>query len=173
MDQTIFVRSAIIAAVVGAILTSINQSGWVAGRDPLQLLPLMLVFLLPFAVVTTAQILGIRQASIDSIGNWTLANSEGFTATIVAHGIPRRAVVIGLVFGSLNAIVTLADAFLSTGDFTAVSVVPWGRPMRFRCCSDYCHKPFHTGAPKDYKGSVPKADPKVNLGNPKPGPLFL
>jgi hypothetical protein len=93
VDQTVFVRSAIVAAVVGRILTSINQSGWVVGRDPLQLLPLMLVFLLPFAVV------------------------------------------IGLIFGSLNAIITLADAFLGTGDFTAVSVVPLGQayalPMLF------------------------------------------
>ena len=139
VDRGILVRSTIVAIVVGGILTMINQSGWLAGRDSLQLLQLVLVFLLPFAVVTTAQILGLRQARIDSIGNGTLAKTEGFIATIVSHGIPARATVIGLVFGSLNAIITLADAFLSAGpstdDITAVSILPLGQayvlPMLF------------------------------------------
>ena len=54
--------------------------------------------------------------------------------------------------------------------YVNLTVPAYALPMLFGL---FCHKPFHTGAPKDYKGSVPKADPKVNLGNPKPGPLFL
>lgn len=135
VDRSILVRSTIVAVVIGGILTVINQSGWITGRDSIQLLQLILVFLLPFAVVTTAQILGVRQARIDSIKNGTPTKTEGFFATLVSHKIPARAVVIGLVFGSLNAIITLVDAFLSTGNFTAVSILPLGQayalPMLF------------------------------------------
>ncbi len=48
-------------------------------------------------------------------------------ATIVSHGIPARAVAIGLVFGSLNAIIVLADALLRSGDLAALSVAPLGQ----------------------------------------------
>ena len=55
VNRAIFLRATIIAGVIGSVLTLINQSGWVAGTEPLQLLPLILVFLTPFAVVTIAQ----------------------------------------------------------------------------------------------------------------------
>jgi len=45
-------------------------------------------------------------------------------ATIGSHGIPTRAVAIGFVFGSLNAIIVFADALLRSSDIAAVSVVP-------------------------------------------------
>ena len=121
VDRGILVRSTIVAFVIGGILTIINQSGWISGRDSLQLLQLILVFLLPFAVVTTAQILGIRQARIDFFSNDTLTRTEGFLVTLFSHGIPIRAVVIGLTFGTLNAVITLTDAFLSKGSFTTVA----------------------------------------------------
>ncbi len=126
-NRAIFLRATIIAVVIGSLLTLINQSGWVAGGEPLQLLPLIMVFLTPFAVVTIAQVAGVRQAYIDSVGHGAPARPEGFIATAVSHGIPARAVAIGLVFGSLNAIIVLADALLRSGDLAAVSVAPLGQ----------------------------------------------
>jgi len=49
VNRAIFLRSTIVAVVIDSILTLINQPGWVVGSDPLQLLPLILVFLTPFA----------------------------------------------------------------------------------------------------------------------------
>lgn len=125
--RAIFLRSAIIAVIIGSILTLINQRGWVVGSDPLRLLPLILVFLTPFAVVTVAQVAGVRQAHIDSVRYGAPVSPEGFMATIGSHGIQERALAIGLFFGSLNAIVVLADTLLSSGDLAAVSVVPLGQ----------------------------------------------
>ncbi len=122
-----FIRAAIIAVMIGSVLTLINQSGWVAGSEPLQLLPLIMVFLTPFAVVTIAQLAGVRQAHVDSVRHGASARPEGFIATTVSHGIPARAVAIGLVFGSLNAVIALADALFRSGDVTAVSVAPLGQ----------------------------------------------
>ena len=124
VNRSIFVRATIIAVIIGSALTLVNQSGWIAGSEPLQLLPLILVFLTPFAVVTIAQVAGLRQAHIDSGGHGGPARPESFMATAVAHGIPARAAAIGLVFGSVNAVITLADAYLRSGDLAAVSVAP-------------------------------------------------
>jgi len=122
--RAIFLRSAIVAALIGSILTLINQPGWVFGSDPLRPLPLILVFLTPLAVVTVAQVAGVRRAHIDSVGRGAPASPEGFMVTIRSHGIPARAVAIGLGFGSLNAIIVFADALLRSGDIAAVSIVP-------------------------------------------------
>ena len=123
LDRGIVLRATIIAAIIGSVLTLINQSGWVRGREPLQFLQLILVFLLPFAVVTIAQVAGVRQARIDD-AHGSPASREGFVATAVSHGIPLRAVVIGLIIGSLNAFFVVMDALLRSGDLAVVSVVP-------------------------------------------------
>ena len=122
--RAIILRAIIVAVILGSILTLINQSGWVAGSDPLQLLQLILVFLIPFAVVLVSQVAGFRQARIDSVEHAAHGSPEGFINTVVSHGIPARAVAIGLVFGSVNAALTMADAFLTSGDHAAISVVP-------------------------------------------------
>ena len=127
VNRPIILRSAIVAVVLGNILTLINQPGWLAGSDPLQLLPFILVFLTPFAVVMVAQVAGIRQAHIDSAGHGAPTSPEGFITTIASHGIPARAVAIGLVFGSLNAILSVADELSRSGDLATVSVAPLGQ----------------------------------------------
>lgn len=124
INYAIFLRATIAAAIIGSVLTLVNQSGWVAGNEPLQLLQLILVFLTPFAVVTVAQLVGLRQARIDIIRHGKPAQREGLVATAVSHGIPIRAVAIGLVFGTLSAIIVLVDAILHTGDIDAVSIAP-------------------------------------------------
>jgi hypothetical protein len=126
-SRPIFLRSTIVAVVLGSILTLINQPGWVSGSAQLQLLPLILVFLTPFAVVMVAQVAGVRQAHIDSAGQKALGNPEGFITTITSHGIPARAAAIGLVFGSMNAILSVADEISRSGDLAAVDVAPLGQ----------------------------------------------
>ena len=92
VNRPIFLRSAIVATVLGSVLTFINQRAWIAGNDSLQLLPFMLAFLTPFAVVMVAQVAGVRQAHRDSVCRGASASPEGFTTTIASHGIPARAV---------------------------------------------------------------------------------
>ncbi len=127
VDRSIFVRATILAIIIGSILTLINQSGSVFGNEPVEILQVILVFGLPFGVVTISQIAGLRRAYLDSVGHSAPATPERVMATAVSHGIPARAVLIGLAFGSLNAGLVLADVLLRSGDFAAVSVVSLGQ----------------------------------------------
>lgn len=123
VNRTVFVRATIVAVILGSVLTFINQRGWVFGRDPLDVLQLVLVFLLPFGVVTTAQIAGIRRAHNDSAEQGTPDRKDGFLSTAFSHGIPSRAVAIGLAFGSANAAFVLADVIVRASDFATISIV--------------------------------------------------
>jgi hypothetical protein len=124
VNRAVVVRSAIVAVLIGSVLTLINQSGWVVGSDPLQLLPLILVFVTPFAVVAISQVAAVRRAFIDAARRRSPVRPESFFATTISHGIPASAVAIGLFIGSINAIITLAGALLQSVDLTAVSVAP-------------------------------------------------
>ena len=115
-------RSAIVAVVIGGVLTLINQSAWAAVREPLQILQFILVFVTPFVVVAISQVAAVRRAFIDAIRNGTHPNPESFIDTFISHGIPARAVAIGLIIGSINAIIILANALLRSGDLAAVSI---------------------------------------------------
>ena len=64
---------------------------------------------------------------MDAVRYGTPASSEGFFATTISHGIPASAVAIGLIIGSVNAIIILAGALLNSGDLAAVSVAPLGQ----------------------------------------------
>ena len=127
VNRAVFLRSAIVAAVIGSVLTLINQSGWVVGSDPLQILPFILVFVTPFVVVTISQITAVRRAFIDAARHGAPTSSEGFIATTISHGIPTSAVAIGLIIGSINAIIILAGALLRWGDLATVPVALLGQ----------------------------------------------
>ena len=127
VNRAIFIRASIVAVIIGSILTLINQSGWFFGNEPVEILQVILVFGLPFGVVTVSQIAALRRAYLDSIRHGEPATPERVTTTAVSHGIPARAVAIGLAFGSLNASVVLADVLLRSGDLAAVSVVSLGQ----------------------------------------------
>ncbi len=127
VNRAVFLRSAIVAVVIGSVLTLINQSGWVVGSDPLQLLPFILVFVTPFVVVAISQVAAARRAFMDAARHGAPTSPEGFVATTISHGIPARALAIGLIIGSVNAIIILAGALLNSGDLAAVSVAPLGQ----------------------------------------------
>jgi len=127
VTRAVVLRSAIIAIVIGIVLTLINQPGWVAGNDPLQVVPLVLVFVTPFFVVAISQVVAERRAFIDTATLAAPASPRGFVATTMSHGIPARAVAIGLIVGSINAIITLAGSLLHSGDLAAVTIGPLGQ----------------------------------------------
>ncbi len=127
VTRAILIRATIIAVVLGSVLTFINQRGWITGSESLQLLPFILVFLIPFAVVAVTQVAGIRQARLDADNPDALASPDCAITTMASHGIPARAVLIGLVFGSVNAIFSVADEFLRSGDLAALEVAPLGQ----------------------------------------------
>ncbi|MCG8606927.1 hypothetical protein MJD09_18335 [bacterium] len=126
-NRVVFLRSAIVAIVIGSVLTLINQSGWVEGSEPLQLLPFILVFMTPFVVVTLSQVVAVRRAFMDAARHGAPVSPKGFIATIISHGIPARAVATGLTIGSINAIIILTGAFLCLGDLEAVSFALLGQ----------------------------------------------
>ncbi len=119
VNRAVFLRSAIVAVVIGSVLTLINQSGWVVGSDPLQLLQFILVFVTPFVVVAISQVVAARQVFIDAVTYESPANLESFITTTISHGIPARAAAIGLIVGSINAIIILTGALLGSGDLAA------------------------------------------------------
>lgn len=127
VNRAVFLRAMAVAVAIGSVLTFINQPGWVEGSEVLQLLPLILVFVTPFVVVTISQVAGVRQAYIDAVTYAAPAKPERLIATAVSHEIPARAMAIGLAFGSVNAIVVLADALLHSGDFAAVPIALLGQ----------------------------------------------
>ena len=124
LEPAIFKRAAMVALVLGSILTLVNQPAWITGAEPVQLLQLVLVFLLPFAVVTSAQIAGVQRAKVDSLDGSAQAAAEKVYTTIISHGIPKRAVIIALVIGSLNALAVFTHALWYSINLAAVPLVP-------------------------------------------------
>jgi len=127
VNSAVVLRSAIVAVIIGGVLTLINQPGWVAGDHRLQLLPFILVFVTPFVVVAISQVVAARRAFTDAMRNGASASTEGFIATSISHGIPARALAIGLIVGSVNAIISLAGALLDSSHLAQVSVAPLGQ----------------------------------------------
>lgn len=99
--RVIFKRATIIAVLLGSLLTLVNQSDAVLGITGFQVLPMILVFLTPFLVVSVSQVFGIREAhkltTFESIG--------GFIETLFAHGILIRATTLGLTIGVTNILI--------------------------------------------------------------------
>ena len=59
-------RSAILALIIGSALTWINQFDALFGSDTIQILPLLLAYLTPFAVIAISQLAAIRRAWVDA-----------------------------------------------------------------------------------------------------------
>ena len=113
IDIKVLVRAGIVAAVLGTVLTAINQAGAMFGQAPFDLLPVALVYVTPFVVVTLSQALGIRRARLEA-AHTGAPRPESFWSAAMDHGIPRRALLIGLGIGSINTAI-VASAALATG----------------------------------------------------------
>lgn len=119
LSASILVRAFVVALVLGSTLTAINQPEALFGASSLELLPFVLVYITPFVVVTISQVLGIRQAQRDGT---PLAADEGFPATMLAHGIPARAISTGLLVGTVNTSITVVAALIETAGLTGIPV---------------------------------------------------
>ena len=116
-------RAAIVALVVGSFLTLANQSAAIFGDEELEYLPLVLVYLTPLVVVTISQMLGIWRATMDARQSgghrW---GEEPVLATALAHGIPLRAVLVGVLVGSVNASIVTTIALLEGAGMNSLPV---------------------------------------------------
>ena len=112
-------RSAILALIIGSALTSINQFDALFGSDTLQVLPLLVAYVTPFVVIAISQLAAIRQAWLDARKEHIPQTTENLVATAFLHGIPARAVTIGLTIGTINSAIILSAALFSTGDIGA------------------------------------------------------
>lgn len=165
-------RAALVALILGSILTLLNQWDAVVGRAEIRLLPLVLVYLTPFVVVMISQVLGLRQATADVLRKGIrLPLEERFPATVLSHGIPARAVVTGLMVGSVNASITLAGAYVTNGDPSALPlaaiVQAYSLPVLFGALSQAISYRRTTRAyaqPSFSAGSLPGLGETIRLG---------
>lgn len=111
-------RAAVVALGLGTVLTVANQAQAIFGADPLQILPLVLVYLTPFVVVAVSQLLGAQQAKRDARG---VPTHETFLSTTLRHGIPSRALRLGFLVGGLGASLVMTVALVERGDLATVS----------------------------------------------------
>ncbi len=86
------------------------------------MLPLFLAYVTPFAVIAISQFVGIRQAWLDAKKAHIPATTENLVVTALLHGIPARAVTIGLIIGTINSAIILSATLLRTGDIGAAPV---------------------------------------------------
>ncbi len=106
-------RAVLVALVVGSFLTLANQFAAIFGTEEFEYLPLALVFMTPFVVVTISQMLGVRRATMDARQSGSHRwGEEPMLATALAHGIPLRAFVVGMLVGSINASIVITIAVL-------------------------------------------------------------
>lgn len=136
ISKDILRRALFIAFVLGSVLTLANQSGAIFGSDTVQVLPLVLVYLTPFVVITVSQVLGLRRATLDAESGLALARPhDAFLATAVSHGIPRRALLVALIIGTANTSIVASSALMSNGYIsnlpTALIVQAFALPMMF------------------------------------------
>ena len=121
MTKDVVLRAAIIALALGTVLVLANQPEAIFGDGQLQLLPLVLVYVTPFVVVVVSQLLGIRRAVADARGSGaSRTRRTGFLATLVTHGIPLRAILLGLVVGTVNTCIVALAQLAQRGDLAAL-----------------------------------------------------
>ena len=116
LNREILGRALLVALGLGSVLTFINQPGAVFGTDTVQVLPLVLVYLTPFVVVTISQVLGVRRATFDARAGRTPARyDDAILATAMSHGIPQRALLVAVVIGTASTSVVAVAALMANG----------------------------------------------------------
>ena len=115
-SRAVLRRAFVLALVIGSALTAVNQFGAVAGGATFEALPMALVFLTPFVVIAISQMLGIRRAIRDAAqGRSGHVPREAFLVAVRSHGIPRRAVVVGILAGGVNTAISAVAGYLESG----------------------------------------------------------
>lgn len=88
-DGTILKRAAILALIIGTILTFTNQWAAIFGSAQFKILPMVLVFQTPFLVIMISQILGVRQALCEITMSSVAHRGETFFRTMASHYNPE------------------------------------------------------------------------------------
>ena len=128
INRDIFGRAGLVALVLGSILTLVNQAGAIFGGATFDYLQLALVYILPFALVTISQALGTQRAIMDArlYGGHGLGK-ETLLDTVLAHGIPLRALIVGTLAGSVNASISLTAALLNGANLDSLPLAPFAQ----------------------------------------------
>ena len=125
VDANVLRRAGTVSLALGTVLALANQSGAIFGEVGLEFLPLALVYVTPFVVVTISQVLGIQRALRDvQRGDVPEAQGSAFLATVASHGIPYRALVLGLITGTVNTSIVITTTLLDTGALANLSFAP-------------------------------------------------
>ena len=116
IDAGVIRRAGIVALILGRVLTLANQSAAIFGGDTVEVLPLVLVYLTPFVVVTVSQVLGIRRALLDAgRGRAAVSPRDAFLATALSRGIPLRSLLLGSIVGTVNTSIVITAALMDGG----------------------------------------------------------
>ncbi|MDA0231068.1 MAG: hypothetical protein O3B21_12885 [Proteobacteria bacterium] len=138
VDADVIRRAAIVALIMGSALTLANQPDAFFGEGAVRILPLLLVFITPFIVVTFSQILGMRRAHLDARGVQT-PPLESLAASALSQAIPRRSVAMGVIVGSANTAITVLTALTDGLVLADLPTAPIGQafvlPMLFSMIS--------------------------------------
>ncbi len=118
MTGAVVLRAALVALILGSILTLINQAGAVFQGGEFQLLPMAQVFLTPFVVVAVSQLLGAHRAGVEAATG--KAAGETFLSTVISHGIPFRAALLALPVGGVNTVTAAMAALLDQGNLSGL-----------------------------------------------------
>ena len=122
LNAGVLKRSLLLALIIGVILTLVTQSAALFSDAVFERLSLMLAFVTPFVVITISQLVATHQAVSDAIDGLTSVTNTPFIKTLVAHNIPFRALVIGLIIGSTTSLLILISTFSQTGDISNASL---------------------------------------------------
>ncbi len=118
LTWAVALRAGIVAFILGTVLTIANQFDAVFGDSAIVLLSLSLGYATPFVVVTFSQLLGMRRAVLDvSQDTASVLASGSFLATTLSHGIPRRALLLGAMVGTVNTLIVAAATYAEHGDY--------------------------------------------------------
>ncbi len=136
IDAGVIRRAGIVALVLGSVLTLANQFGAIFGAGSVQVLPLVLVYLTPFVVVTASQVLGIRRALQDARrGRASVSPRDAFLATAISRGIPLRSLLLGLIVGTVNTSIVISAGLMDGGNLADLPTALIGQafvlPMLF------------------------------------------
>ncbi len=121
LNGSVIKRAAVIALTLGSILALINQADAVFGNASVNIPRLLLVFLTPFIVVTASQVFAMRQVMIDAIEGISISYESAFE-TSFSHNIPQRALLMGLVAGSVNSAIVTSVTF-ATGAALPLAII--------------------------------------------------
>lgn len=123
ISRVIVFRAFLVALVLGSILTLANQTDAIFGSAAVQVLPLVLVYLTPFVVVTVSQVLGVHRATLDAgLGHGRSPHKDGFFVTAMSHGIPFRALLVASTIGVTNTVITAVATLTSSGTISDLPV---------------------------------------------------